>query len=271
MSGFYTANWEEYHTEVLRTCIKGIGLTECQLALMGVMLLQAITYGAYSQFTMRQLGMFILPSVDENKVQGKIQHLLNSTSIIKNGDEQAIQRVFEKVHNLAELRVSQIIVVITCIPLLLAIIDQIGNVIKKSKHSTYHIMAGLWPIIIMTTFVLSAFTFSTEAWNSPALVIFTAGPFFCLCCTRIIIASVSKTQFSLTYDKHLTIPILLATIIFPLNSLYLGIQNEFAIYMVMIGLGLVAYFQYTINTIQQITEYLDIYCLTIKPKKVKPA
>jgi ethanolaminephosphotransferase len=38
MSGFYTANWEEYHTEVLRTSINGVGLTECQLALMGVLL-----------------------------------------------------------------------------------------------------------------------------------------------------------------------------------------------------------------------------------------
>jgi hypothetical protein len=126
--------------------------------------------------------------------------------------------------------------------MVLAIIDQIANVLRKSKHSTYHIMGGLWPIIIMTTFVFSAFTFSNEAWRSPALVIFTVGPFFCLCCTRIIIASVSKTQFSLTYDKHLTIPIFLSTVIFPINFMFLGIKNEFAIYIILIGLGLITYF-----------------------------
>ena len=38
MSGFYTSNWEEYHTEVLRTSINGLGLTECQLGLCAILL-----------------------------------------------------------------------------------------------------------------------------------------------------------------------------------------------------------------------------------------
>ena len=104
--------------------------------------------------------------------------------------------------------------------------------------------------------------------SSPALVIFLIGPFFSLCCTRIIIASVSKTTFNLFEHFHLSIPMLISIFIFPLNY-YTGLIKipEFYLYIILILAGLWSYFDYTINTINQITEYLDIYCLTIKHKK----
>jgi hypothetical protein len=39
ISSFFTANWEEHHLHVLRCCINGFGLTECQLCLVGLILL----------------------------------------------------------------------------------------------------------------------------------------------------------------------------------------------------------------------------------------
>lgn len=48
LTGFYTANWEEYHTEVLRTSMNGLGLTECQLAIIFMMVLQGVSGGKLS-------------------------------------------------------------------------------------------------------------------------------------------------------------------------------------------------------------------------------
>lgn len=47
-TGFYTANWEEYHTEVLRTSMWGLGLTECQLGVIALLILQGLSGGRLS-------------------------------------------------------------------------------------------------------------------------------------------------------------------------------------------------------------------------------
>ena len=68
MFGFYMANWEEYHTHILRSNYKGIGLTECQLFLIGILFLQSFSGGTMSEMTLRNLGMMVLPSINETHV-----------------------------------------------------------------------------------------------------------------------------------------------------------------------------------------------------------
>lgn len=68
LTGFYTANWEEYHTEVLRTTMYGMGLTECQLMLIFFLFIQGVSGGTFSMLRMRDIGMVIMPNVDEQHV-----------------------------------------------------------------------------------------------------------------------------------------------------------------------------------------------------------
>ena len=49
----------------MRTSQNGIGITELQLLLIGVMLMQAFSGGKLSEITMRNFGSLILPTVDE--------------------------------------------------------------------------------------------------------------------------------------------------------------------------------------------------------------
>ena len=72
LSGFYTANWEEYHTHVLRTACNGVGLTECQFIFIGILLAQGFSGGVYSELTMREVGTYLLPLMDEQGVQAKL-------------------------------------------------------------------------------------------------------------------------------------------------------------------------------------------------------
>lgn len=130
-------------------------------------------------------------------------------------------------------------------------------------------MEGLLPMVLVMIFSFIAFNNSEEAWNKPALVVFTIGPFFSLCCTRLIIGSVTHSKFTILKDLHLSVPFLIAMIVFPLNK-HLGLHmNETLIFLGLIGINMVAYFWYTLHAIGQITEAMNIYCLTIKhPKKM---
>lgn len=65
LSGFHLANWEEYHTGVLNTQFSGFGVTESHVTLQLIILMQALTNGSLSSITMRSIGSFILPSVEE--------------------------------------------------------------------------------------------------------------------------------------------------------------------------------------------------------------
>ena len=62
------ANWEEYHTGVLNTQFSGFGVTESHITLQLVILAEALSNGAFSSITMRSIGSFIMPSVEEKFV-----------------------------------------------------------------------------------------------------------------------------------------------------------------------------------------------------------
>ena len=76
----------------------------------------------------------------------------------------------------------------------------------SKKHTLVHQLSGLWPIIMIYLFMYTSYNYSSIAVFYPALVIFAVGPFFTLCSARLILASVSKTEFSLLDNIHLTVP-----------------------------------------------------------------
>jgi len=68
LTGFYVANWEEYHTGVLQTNFKGFGVTESHLGLTLLLSIQALSNGGFASITMHEIGHAILPSVREEHV-----------------------------------------------------------------------------------------------------------------------------------------------------------------------------------------------------------
>lgn len=147
------------------------------------------------------------------------------------------------------------------------IIANIICVMQNSHKPVSHRLSGLLPVLVIFLYMFSALSFSTEAWRSPALLIFSSGPFFSLCSSRLIIGSVSKTPFYLLHHWHLSLPIWITTVFLPINY-YLLHLNEKSIFLVMIACSVFNSLWYTTNVVAQITECLDIYCLSIKHKKV---
>jgi len=111
----------------------------------------------------------------------------------------------------------------------------------------------------------SAHTFSMIAWEKPIFVFLPLTFFFSLNASRVIIATVTKKKYSIFHDFHLTLPLIIGILAFPLNAMGLDIKEEVICALLILMNGF-AYFWYVVNSIRQITSYLDIYCLVIKKK-----
>jgi hypothetical protein len=72
-----------------------------------------------------------------------------------------------------------------------------------------------------------------------------------------------KVEFSIFDDFHLTVPILISTIAYPMNWVYWK-QDEKLLSQLLLLMNLMMYFWYVVCCINQITSFLGIHCLTIK-------
>jgi hypothetical protein len=165
----------------------------------------------------------------------------------------------------AEAKLLNFMICIGTIPTSCGMIMNIHTVLSKSKHSITHCLEGLLPIALCVLYMVSAHSFSVIAWEKPIFVFTSMTFFYSLNASRVIIATVTKKKFSIFNDFHLTMPIILGTLAFPLNAMGLDIKEETLCYGLILLNG-IAYFWYIVNVINQITKYLDIYCLTIKKK-----
>jgi hypothetical protein len=167
----------------------------------------------------------------------------------QNPDSATIQRVFEKVHIFAETRLIYVACLLGCITTFWGCADQIVEVYRKSKHSFIHQLEGLLPLVMIGIQTYITFNNSEEAWKSPALVIFTVGPYFSLCCSRMIVCSVTHSKFTILKDLHLSVPFFMAMVTFPLNK-HLGLNlNETFLFLFLIAINMVAYFWYIVHAI----------------------
>lgn len=148
--------------------------------------------------------MVIMPNVNEKNVQGKLQFLLNSADVLQKKNKTQVTRLLnENIHIFAELTVGEAFSWFCCSLMFLSMLANIHCAFTKSRFSSGHIVQGLSPLIVIIAFYFSVFNFTTEAWKSPALVIFMSTPFFTLHCSRIIICSVSKTRYHFLDFIHL--------------------------------------------------------------------
>lgn len=193
----------------------GIGITECQWFLIIVMLVQAMSGGAFSQLTFQNVFDTFVPSLTKEGVAGNIQYLINSTSAATPlSDSEALR----KAEALLSENFSSWFIMIGCIPTCLGIVLNILNVLRTTKHSSLHALEGLLPLGIIVLYIYSCFAFTSYAWEAPSIVIFSMAPFFCLNASRVIISTVTKQKFSILEHFHLSAPIITGLVLLPVHN-----------------------------------------------------
>mmetsp|Transcript_41849 Transcript_41849/g.64024 ORF Transcript_41849/g.64024 Transcript_41849/m.64024 type:complete len:152 (-) Transcript_41849:82-537(-) len=139
-------------------------------------------------------------------------------------------------------------------------------IFTTTKHSVLHTLEGFLPTVLMLVYYAFAFGCTEVAWESPCLVIWSVGVFFTLSASRLIICTVTKARFTLFENIHLLLPMAFGLVTLPLNHI-LGLDETLIFLVVLVG-GLAVYFYFVMNVIRQICESLNIYCLTIKDRKI---
>jgi hypothetical protein len=140
-------------------------------------------------------------------------------------------------------------VVIGIIPTLLGIYGNFNTVFNHSRHSLAHCLEGLLPMALCTVFMWSSLAFSNIAWTKPIYFFAPMSFYFSLNCSRVIIATVTKQEYTVFKDFHLTIPIILSTIAIPVNHAYGEVVPEEKLFAGAILLNMFVYFWYITHVI----------------------
>ena len=141
-------------------------------------------------------------------------------------------------------------------------LNYLANVIIKLGPVDF-IKHGLPGIVPITQWVLAVwFTFSSTewAWAHPSLALQLLLPGFCLINSKMIVCNVTNMQsewHSWTFMWFL---------LFPLNKYLGGVAPEWTVALLVYFVNMGTYLTFAVCTIGQLTEFLDIYCLTIKKK-----
>jgi hypothetical protein len=99
--------------------------------------------------------------------------------------------------------------------------------LMSSKHSFSHCISTLLPLLIIAIFFWSSLTYTQMAWTHPIVILAPMGFFFGLNCSRLIIGTVTKTQFRFFEDMHLIVPMLVSIVLFPIG------MNELIVYAIV--------------------------------------
>jgi hypothetical protein len=188
-----------------------------------------------------------MPSITQDHVESRIQRLVTESKLIQ--QRETLSKILQMVDKFAAIKVCHVGIFIGCFPIILGIILNTITVLSTTKHTSLHAIEGLLPMLIIYLYIFLAFKFTDFAWEAPSLVIFSFGSFYCLNASRVIIATVTKSEFSLFKDIHLSLPILMGIVIIPANQiLNLGLRED-GLIMGVLGGGMVMYAHYIINSI----------------------
>jgi len=129
------------------------------------------------------------------------------------------------------------------------IVESLGVVWSKSKHSVAHRIEGLLPVFLLSLYYVILAVYSDLLWTHPALTQINVAPFFTGTCARLIVSSVAKARFTILDELHLSLPFFASLVVFPLNK-HLGLGlDEYNVYMVLIACNFFTYFLYVRNAI----------------------
>ena len=141
-------------------------------------------------------------------------------------------------------------------------LSNLGNVLIKYGPSDFVRLGcpGLVPIFQWLLAVSFTFQSTEWAWNYPQFALQLLLPGFCLINSKMIICNVTNMQSEMHSWTFMWF------MLFPLNK-YLGsVVPEWQVALVIYIVNMGTYVAFVICTIGQITEFLDIHCLTLKKK-----
>lgn len=122
LHSFFTCQWEEFHTGILRTNAEGIGLTESQFFMMFVFTMQGLLDGAIPDIKLKHIGSMFMPQMNENIVQSNIQGFVETTNYNLNlgytVDKQKVQKFIHLLNTVAEFKIVNVVVLVGIGPML---------------------------------------------------------------------------------------------------------------------------------------------------------
>lgn len=261
LHSFFTCQWEEFHTGILRTNADGIGLTECQFFMMSVFITQGLLDGAIPDIKLKDIGSIVLPQINENIVQNNIQGFVD--------DKEKLAQIFHLLNMIAEFKIVNFVILVGIGPMLAGFYKsyKAAKLCGKRNATDFQIFLEYLPMMVCYVYIATCFTFSPISWKYPVYVIFSVHPFFCTQNSRLIIATVTKQEYSLFDDFHLTYAMVLSILALVINNhLNFPVEESNMFTIILLG-GLATYFWYILHSIDQIKNFLGVNVLTIPSKK----
>jgi hypothetical protein len=155
---FWTANWEEYHTGVLKCSNGTVGLTEGIYLICIGFFLHSYTDGQFGKTTMRDIGRILMPSVKLPEVQAALGQYLNGSKVMI-GDR--LPRLHQKITDVGNLRFMEFFILFAAPIEGLVILGNVQGCVAETKHSLAHALMTLaCPVCSMLLF--GAYLFKTK-------------------------------------------------------------------------------------------------------------
>jgi hypothetical protein len=160
-------------------------------------------------------------------------------------DEKQFNEVATTIWGMKVLLLGYLIAIL---PLGKGILSNLISVISQSKHSLFHCMEGLLPLVLCVMYMWTSLCFSEVAWTKPMLMLGPMVFFFSLCSSRMIVATVTKTPFSVLLDLHLSLIHMLSIPSIVANHA-LHLVDEHTFYIGILVANMVVYFWFVYNVI----------------------
>jgi len=240
---FFLAQWEEYHTHLMRTFTGYLGVTEGQLASISVLLAAAV-FGP--DFWIISLKSFL-------------PHAVTSA--------------------LAVVRITTIGHALICLLVLSNSWLMYHNITAVFQHLRVHEQArekrlgALRMLLPLLTLIISGYLYQeTSAFKShPWVALATLGGVFSHLTSQMIVRSLTHENFSLLQWTVIPLPFIVFNASLPSITGQKAILNEEWVLFAYFVFVVAAMWHFITNVIDEITKYLGIYCLRLGPRDNRPA
>jgi ethanolaminephosphotransferase len=215
---FWIAQWEEYHTHHMRTCVMGFGVTEIQFYVMFLCLGSGI-FGPW------------IWQIDVGSMVGWSSPIL----------------------------VVDLMYVGACVGVFSITASAAASVMLNSAVNKQKALMQMMPIAMLT---ICAFLWTSVPQRHPRLLCFTIGVTFTNLTNRMILSAMARIEYP-WFDRIIVpMPILYAFSRFGIftrySDLMLGAYCSYVVYKT---------YRYTRDAMEEISEYLGIYVLSIGKRK----
>lgn len=233
---FWTSQWYEYHTKILRTNVYNMGVTEAQFVLIAL------------NFTTGVFGRTIWGVQTRNAFPNFVVEYIET---INNGKIFLDSPLYQYIY--VALNIGMVIVSFAMI---------IDTMIVKKKISS---ILQFIPVILVLILEIMIYNVTILNEKYLGLVLISYGVLYSLFCCKIIICSMTDTVFPLFHTESI-IPII-TTIYLLFNNSKLDNNTIIILFSLNIASIVLGSIGFLYGVVTQITNHLGIYCFSLKKVK----